>query len=75
MNVVFVRSNFRKLYLVPLLDSKARLFENFVNVLIDYSSSVLRRKHEVLQQYRDVVTQWSEYLYIYIFPALTCSSV
>ena len=56
MNVIFVRSNFQKLDLVPLFDSKARLFEYLVNLFIDYSPSVLRRKHDVVQQYRDVVT-------------------
>jgi len=55
MNMVLVRANLQKLHLIPICDLKTDLLQYFVYVGIDNRSPIFRRKHQVIQQYRNIV--------------------
>ena len=55
MHMISIRSNLQKLDLVALLNLKARLTQNRVNLSIKHYSAVLRRKHQVIHQHRYIV--------------------
>jgi len=55
MDVIFVGSNFYKLDRISFLYPQAHILDNRINVFIDHHPSVLRRKHQVIQQRSDVV--------------------
>ena len=56
MYMVFVCPNLKELHLVPGLNGKGHLLENLINMLVKHSSAILRRKYEVVQKYREIVT-------------------
>ena len=56
MNMIFVRPNLQKFDLVALRNPKTYLFQNLINPIVKYSSTILRRKHQVIQQHRYVMT-------------------
>ena len=56
MNMVFVGTNLQKLNLIPICYLKTDFLQYFVYMWIENRSPVFRRKHQVIQQYRDIVT-------------------
>ena len=56
VNVILIGADFQKLDLIAPLNGQTHFFDHFVNLGIDHRSPVLRRKDEVIEQYRDVVT-------------------
>ena len=55
MHVVSVRTNFQKLDFVAQLNFQARFLQHRLYLTIEHNPSVLRRKHQVIQQHRNVV--------------------
>ncbi len=55
MNMILITANFQKIYLVSLFNFQADLFQNLVNRLINYRTSVFRWKNKVIQQYSDIM--------------------
>jgi len=55
MNMVFVGTNLQKFHLIPISDRKTDLLQYFVDVWIENRSPIFRRKHQVIQQDRDIV--------------------
>jgi len=48
MYVILICTYFKKLDLVPRLNLKAYIFQYFIHSRIEYRSTVLRRKHQVV---------------------------
>ena len=55
MNMVLVGTNLQKLHLIPICNLKTDLLQYLVHLWIENRSPIFRRKHQVIQQYRDVV--------------------
>lgn len=55
VNVILIHSYLQKLHLISLLDLQTHVANYLVDLLIKYCSPVLRWKHHVLQQHRDIM--------------------
>ena len=55
MHVILVCTDFQKLYLISILNLYAHPFHHCVHFLIEYGSSVLRRKNQMVYQYRNIM--------------------
>ena len=55
MYMILITAYFQKIYLVSLFNFQADLFQNLVNRLINYRTSVFRWKNKVIQQYSDIM--------------------
>jgi len=56
MHMLLVHTNFDELDLVTLLDLQAHLFEHCINLFVEHNSSILRWKHQVVEQNANVMT-------------------
>ena len=61
MHVILVSPYFDEFDLITLFDLQTYLFEYAIDLLIDYYSPVFGRKHQVIQQYRNIMT------FVYVF--------
>ena len=55
MDVILVRPDLQKFHLVSILYLYAYFFHHRIHVLIKYRTSVLRRKDQMVYQYRDIM--------------------
>ena len=55
MNVILIRTNLQKLYLVALLYLQTNIPHYLIHASIKYCPSILRRKHHVIQQHRYIM--------------------
>ena len=55
VNVILIRADLKKLDLVACLYAKADTPSSLIHFRINDRTAVLRRKHQMIQQYRDIV--------------------
>ena len=55
MNMVLIGPNLQKLQLIPSLKGQTDLLENTVNGLVEDSTTILRRKNQMIEKNGDVV--------------------
>ena len=56
VNMVFICTYFQKLQLVALFNFKTNLLNFLIHQIIEYHTTVFRRKYQMIQQYRYIVT-------------------
>jgi hypothetical protein len=55
MNVILIRANLQKLYLVSLLYLQTNIPHYLIHSFIKHSPAIFRRKHHMIQQYRYIM--------------------
>ena len=64
MHMILVRTNLKKFHLVTFLDLNTYLFHYFINVFVKYRTSVFCRKHQMVDEHRNIMA------FMYIFAHL-----
>jgi len=55
MHMILIRANFEKLHLVACLKLDTDVFQNHVDILVEYRTPIFRREHKMVEQNCDVV--------------------
>jgi len=56
MNMILIRSNFQKFHLISLFDIQTHFLQHPINLTIKHRSPVLGWKHQMVDQYRYIMT-------------------
>lgn len=56
MNMILIGANLQEFYLIPLFNIQTYVLQNLIDMIIKYYTSILRRQHKMVYQYRKIVT-------------------
>ena len=56
MNMILICTNLQELHLISLLDIYTNFLQNIIHLIIKYYTPILGRKHQMVYQYRYIMT-------------------
>ena len=63
MNMILVCAYFKKMNLISLLYLQTNIFQCLINCFSEHNSTVFRRTHKMVQQYRNIM----RFMYVFAF--------
>ncbi|OPY74896.1 MAG: hypothetical protein A4E63_00566 [Syntrophorhabdus sp. PtaU1.Bin050] len=68
--MILVRTNLKKFHLVTFLDLNTDLFHDFIHVLVKYRASLLCRKHQMIDEYRNIMAFMGIFAHLHILQGI-----